>query len=322
MKIVFHHPHPLPVVKYGGIERIIYWHMLELARLGHKVVLIGHPDSQVEKHGIELIPQKHFQDPIESQIPADTDLVHLFYNYQVQLDLPTLVTMQGNGVKGEKFPLNTVFVSRKHAANHGSDQFIYNALDLSEYPYQERQFSWEKFLFLAKGSWKVKNLKGCIKACKQARKELHIAGGRDIWPSRYTTSYGMVGGADKLNIIKNSDCLLFPVRWHEPFGIAIIEAQALGLPVIGGPYGSLPELISEKTGLIAHNQKELLALIQDPGRSFDPQAIRQHIEDNFAMARHTADYLAVYQRLLDGENLNSTNPSWQLDQVAVALLPY
>ncbi len=35
MKIVFHHEHVLPVIKYGGIERIIYWHMLELVKQGH-----------------------------------------------------------------------------------------------------------------------------------------------------------------------------------------------------------------------------------------------------------------------------------------------
>ena len=56
MKIVFHHEHILPVIKYGGIERIIYWHMLELVKQGHEVVLIGNEKSDVERYGITLIP--------------------------------------------------------------------------------------------------------------------------------------------------------------------------------------------------------------------------------------------------------------------------
>ena len=56
MKIVFSHTGVLPVIGYGGIERILFWHMAELARLGHQVVLIGHPDSKVQEYGIELIP--------------------------------------------------------------------------------------------------------------------------------------------------------------------------------------------------------------------------------------------------------------------------
>ena len=54
MKVVFFHNVKLPVLKYGGIERILYWHMVELVKQGHKVVYIGHPESQVQDKGIEL----------------------------------------------------------------------------------------------------------------------------------------------------------------------------------------------------------------------------------------------------------------------------
>jgi hypothetical protein len=55
MKIVFSHSGVLPVLGYGGIERIVFWHMAELARMGHKVVLIGHPDSRV---ALSSLPSK------------------------------------------------------------------------------------------------------------------------------------------------------------------------------------------------------------------------------------------------------------------------
>ena len=171
MKVIFSHPHPLPVLKYGGSERILFWHMKELAKQGHKVVLIGHENSDVERYGIELIPMDH--DNWMSQIPKDADIVHMFTNTEIP-GIPTLITIQGNGKPGEVFSRNTVFLTKKHAAIHGSDVFVYNALDFDEYPWDESRANkaWGNFLFMAKGSWSVKNLKHCIKAAKQSKKHL------------------------------------------------------------------------------------------------------------------------------------------------------
>lgn len=320
MKIVFQHNDILPVLKYGGIERIIFWHMKDLVKLGHRVVLIGHPDSQVKKLGIELIPMQDGKD-WATLIPKDTDIVHLFYNHKVD-GFPTINTIQGNGKIGEQFNKNTAFVSKKHAENHGSDQFVYNAIDLEEYPYEFKEKKWEHFLFLAKASWRVKNLAHTIKACRSSNKHLHIAGGRWIGLSRYIHSHGMVGGEEKLNIIRSCDALIFPVRWHEPFGIAIIEAMAMGLPVIGSPYGSLPELITAETGFIVNNYDELLSKLKNPNKTFNPRTIRKYVEENFAMRRHSQSYLALYEKVIRGEELNQKNPAYQLTVRAEELLPF
>ena len=320
MKIVFNHNHILPVIKYGGIERIIYWHMKDLVRLGHQVVLIGHPESKVREHGIELIPVIEGND-WTTLIPKDTDLVHLFYNFTVP-NFPTINTIQGNGKIGEYFTKNTVFVSKKHAEIHGSDQFIYNALDLEEYPYEYKPKQWNQFLFLAKASWRVKNLDHAVKACRSNNKHLQIAGGKWFGLSRYIHSRGMVGGDEKLEIIRSCDALLFPVRWHEPFGIAIIEAMAQGLPVIGSPYGSLPELITNDVGIIVHNLDELKAVVKNPGKSFDPKVIRKYIEDHFAIRIHAERYLELYKKVIAEDELNKTIPTYQLSQRAEELLVF
>ena len=323
MKIVFHHPHPLPVIAYGGIERIIFWHMVELVRMGHQVVLIGHPDSKVEEHGIQLIP--HTNNPEQSWeelIPAGCDIAHLFYNHQCQAKIPTINTIQGNGKIGEKFILNSVFVSKKHAANHGSQSFVYNALDLTEYPFIPVKKEWNRFLFLAKASWRVKNLKHTVSACRAANKHLEIVGGRWLGLSRFIHSHGIIGGEKKMNLINKCDGLIFPVRWHEPFGIAIIEAMSQGLPVIGSPYGSLPELITPETGLIVKSYAELVEVLKNPPRKFDPLVIRKYIEENFCMAKHATTYLALYQKVMNGESLNLDNPSYNLNERAENLLPF
>lgn len=323
MKIVFQHEHFLPVFGYGGIERILFWHMVELVKRGHQVVLIGHPESKVKEYGIELIASDDGNPEAWLElIPKDADIIHLFYNFTVPGSIPTINTIQGNGKMGELFTKNTVFVSKKHAANHGSDQYVYNGIDLAEYPFTPPQKNWNKFLFLAKASWRVKNLAHTVKACRKNNKHLYIAGGKWWGLSRYIHNHGMVGGEEKMNIIRNCDALIFPVRWHEPFGIAIIEAMSQGLPVIGSPYGSLPELITKETGFIVQNYEELSDKLKNPGKIFDPLVIRKYVEDHFSIKIHTQRYLALYEKVKAGEELNALLPTYQLKQRAEELLPF
>ncbi len=322
MKIVFQHSGILPVLKYGGIERILFWHMKELAKRGHKVVLFGHPKSQVADLGIELIPMPETLEEFEEQIPDDADLLHLTYNFEAKKkEIPTLINIQGNGQIGESFSLNTVFVSKKHAENHGSSSFVYNAVDLEEYPFEDRPWDCRDLLFLAKGSWSVKNLKDCIWLAKKTRKFLHIAGGKSWLPSRYIKSYGMVGGDKKMELLKKTDALLFPVRWHEPFGIAIIEAMAHGSPVFGSQYGSLPELINDSCGKTFSSKEELRGHL-DHCLTYKRKEIRSYIEESFSIKRLTNDYLSLYERIISGESLNSQRPTWKLAQPPLELLDF
>jgi len=320
MKIVFHHHTALPVHAYGGTERILFWHMVELARLGHQVVFIGPSDSRVDTFGIEHIPCDGSD--WERLIPRNADIIHLCFNHTVAGDIPTINNIHGNGRIGERFTKNTVFVSRKHAENHGSDQFVHNAVDLSEYPFVTSKRNWEQFLFLAKASWRVKNLAHSVKACRKSKKHLHIAGGRWWGLSRFVHSHGMVGGQEKLDLLRSCDALLFPVRWHEPFGIAVIEAMSQGLPVIGSRYGSLPELITPETGFLVTSFEELLEKIKNPDRRFDPLVIRKHVEKHFSIRQYSQTYLALYQKVIDGESLTAQQPTYQLSERAENLLPF
>lgn len=322
MKIVFEHSGVLPVIKYGGTERIIYWLMQELVRLGHEVVLIGHKDSDVASIGATLIVRA--EEDWRKHIPRDADILHLFNSPPAGTEHPLMVTIEGNGRPGEVFHPNTVFVSRKHAELHGSEAFVYNGLALEEYPMvRTREHKWENFLFLAKAKWSVKNLTHCKRACKKTKKHLHVAGGSCWWDfSPYTHYYGMVAQDGKLPLMKDMDALLWPVRWHEPFGIAIIEAFSQGMPVIASPYGSLTELARPETGILCSNYAEFEAAVDRRENSFMSEQIRSICEDEFSARVMAQSYLKLYEKVIKGEMLNPKAPATVSMNDPEALLPF
>ena len=309
--------------------------MKELVSLGHEVFCITHPKSQLETIGVKAIfwdrTKKREQD-FRHLIPKEMDLIHLFYNPAQKMPLPHLITIEGNGNIGETFDRKTVFISKKHAENHGATNFVYNGLDLTEYPALFRKGkgegpahkeSWDSFAFLAKAKWSVKNLRSCVRGCRSQKKHLHICGGRWPLPSRYLHSHGMVDDRKKREVLGQSDALLFPVRWHEPFGIAVIEAMALGLPVIGSPYGSLPELISTKeVGALVKNEDELKAHLKERPYPFDKEAIRAHVEEHFSSKLMAKRYIELYKNILKGEDLQKDIPIWKPQKASESLLPF
>ena len=64
------------------------------------------------------------------------------------------------------------------------------------------------------------------------------------------TFHGFVSGDAKHALLSDADYLLIPSLWYENAPVAVIEAAAYGLGVIGSRIGGIPELIQEgRTGL-------------------------------------------------------------------------
>lgn len=322
MKVCFVHSGIIPPKTYGGTERILYWLIKELGKIGVQVYLIGHPLSDLSRIGGTLIPWTGGE--WLELVPKDTDLLHLFLtpSAEVLKRFPTLVTIHGNGKAGEEFIANTVFLSRIHAENHGASHFVYNGIDFDDYPFDpKKKLNHENYLFLAKASWKVKNLGHCIRACRKTKRHLHIAGGRSWLPSGFIHNYGMIGQQTKLDLLRKMDGLLFPVRWHEPFGVAVIEAMSQGVPVYASCYGSLPELVGQGTGVILHSYDELVSALL-ANHTFDPTYIRQYAEENFSSQVMASNYYRYYQRVIAGEVLHSNPPISRCKNSAEILLDF
>ena len=314
MNITIVNPSVIPALLYGGTERVIWYLGKELAKAGHKITYLVAQGSECDFGKIVVFnPQK----PINDQIPEDTDIVHFNFPVKEEISKPYITTIHGNSSPGQTFDLNTVFVSQNHAERHNSDQFVYNGLDWNDYGKPSITGPRSHFHFLGNAAWKVKNLRGAIDVCKVANERLAVLGGNRInfkMGFRFTTSskvkfFGMIGGQKKINLISQSKGLIFPVLWNEPFGLALTESLYLGCPVFGTPYGSLPELITEKFGFLSCNKEELARAIKNHN-SFNRKFISDYAAEKFNSAIMASSYLKKYEKILSGHTLNQNPPTY------------
>jgi glycosyltransferase involved in cell wall biosynthesis len=90
--------------------------------------------------------------------------------------------------------------------------------------------------------------------------------------------------------------LLFPIDWPEPFGLVMIEAMAMGTPVIGWRKGSVPKVIDEGvTGFVVSSIEGAVRAIEQIG-TLDRSAVRAR----FKASKMAFKYLAVYKELVVG----------------------
>lgn len=313
MKIGLIHSRVVPVEKYGGTERVVWWLGKELAKRGHEITLMA-PKGSSCSFGRFVVydPLKS----IDSQIPDELDLVHLhFITRESILKKPYLITCHGNGQSGEEFDVNTVFVSGNHAKRHGAEAFVYNGIDTNEYGVPNLDIKRNHLHFLANAAWRVKNVRGAIRMAQQAKLPLEVMGGKRLnlkMGFRLTLDprihfHGQLGGAQKLNLIGNSRALLFPVLWHEPFGLAIIESMYFGCPIFATPWGSLPELVPPEMGFLSASLSEHVEQLNDFSR-FDHKKIHEHVCDNFGASQMAEKYLGYYEQVVHGKSINAKQP--------------
>jgi glycosyltransferase involved in cell wall biosynthesis len=116
----------------------------------------------------------------------------------------------------------------------------------------------------------------------------------------------MVGGQKKFDLLNGSRGLIFPVRWHEPFGLAVIESLYFGCPVFATPYGALPELVDPTCGVLSERGEDLVHAIRT--QSFDPHSCHARATKMFDHLQMGRKYLELFERVASGETLNATRP--------------
>ena len=311
MHILLAHSAVIPVFAYGGTERVVWDLGRALVDMGHRVTYLVPEGSTCD-----FAPVLHLCEDVslQAQIPRDVDIAHFHFDPGETLSMPWLFTEHGNAAPRRTLPINTVFVSRDHAKRHGAKAFVHNGLDWRSYGAADLEHARSHFHFLGKAAWRVKNVQGAIDVARVAGERLAVLGGSRFnfrRGLRLTLSprirfHGMVGGAEKFRLLSTSRGLVFPVVWHEPFGLAVIESLYFGCPVFATPYGALPELVPPECGALSSSCSELADMLKSD--SFDRRACHAHAVQNFNALRMAADYVQLYERVLAGEMLNNRSP--------------
>lgn len=305
----------IPVYAYGGTERVMWDLGKKLVQMGHKVSYLVPKGSHCKF--ARILPIQSEQ-PWHAQIPDDIDIVHFQFNPQFEtedaFEYPYLFTEHGNTTPAQPLPLNTVFVSYNHAQRHGSSAFVLNGLDWSTYGSVDFDRPRTHLHFLGKAAWQVKNIAGAINIAQRTGIDLDVLGGKRfnlkrgvrLTFSRKIHFHGMAGGQHKNRLINGSCGLLFPVRWHEPFGLAVIESLYFGCPVFATPYGALPELIPTSCGVLSDHAEVLINAIHT--HKIEMRACHAHAIQNFSADTMARNYITYYERVLSGEKLNTVAP--------------
>jgi len=314
VKITIVHNSKIPVTAYGGIERVIWYLAEELLKMGHKITFLVEKGSYCPFAPVVAYdPQKS----INAQIPSPADFVHLHFQPNEIIDFPHLITVHGNLPEETVFFPNTNFVSQNHAKRYNADAFVYNGLNWDDYGKPDLKNQRNYIHFLGKAAWRIKNVRGAIEIAKQNKTEIKILGGQRInlkmgfrfTTTKYATFYGMVGASKKNEILNGSKGLIFPVLWHEPFGLAIIESLYYGCPIIGTKYGALPELVSPEYGFLSNTLNELSEAIGILG-SYNQKRCHEYALNQFNSRIMTENYLKLYDRILNGEKINRDVPQF------------
>jgi glycosyltransferase involved in cell wall biosynthesis len=103
------------------------------------------------------------------------------------------------------------------------------------------------------------------------------------------------------------DCVVLP-SIMEGFGFVLVEAMAVGKPVIASRVGGIPEIVEDGvTGILVDPRdsrslaKQIILLLQDPQRRLTMgRAGKRRVQEHFTRKRMNEQLCEVYGELLEG----------------------
>ena len=170
---------------------------------------------------------------------------------------PTVLTAHGptDGRPGQYFRLLDLPVVAIPEAQPGTAPdlpwagVVHNAIDVATYPFRADKddvvlflgrMAPEKGAHLAAGAARAAGYP-VVPAGKAAEAHERRSFDEQVAPTPGpdATRVGEVGGARRTELLAAARCLVCPVQWDEPFGLASIEAMACGTPVVALRRGAM-----------------------------------------------------------------------------------
>jgi glycosyltransferase involved in cell wall biosynthesis len=109
---------------------------------------------------------------------------------------------------------------------------------------------------------------------------------------------GPVNLKQKRSLLSRARGFLNPIEWEEPFGMTMLEAMALGCPVISFARGAAPEIVVDgQTGFLVHHLDEMVQSIPRIDE-IDRDITRAHVEQHFSARVMAENYTQIYERVM------------------------
>ncbi len=320
-----------PPLKYGPWEKVAS-HIAEgLVSRGHDVTLFATANSQTAGRLFATIEKPYEEDKeIDPKVAEclhisalmeradEFDIIHNHFDflpltYSKLIKTPMITTIHGFSSDKilpvyEKYNEHTHYISISDADRNKILNYlttIYHGL-----PPEEFQLGLTKkdyLLYFGRLHYD-KGAHTAIQIAKKCHKKLLIAGliqdetyyNTHILPhiDDETVVYcGNVGKEKRNSLLSEASALLHPIYFDEPFGLSVVEAMMCGTPTIAFNRGSMPELITDKTGFLVATEEEAIAAV-DKLSTIDPAACRQEAINKFGLDKMIDNYLNAYQEIL------------------------
>src|SRR5215469_10445389 len=109
---------------------------------------------------------------------------------------------------------------------------------------------------------------------------------------------GPMNMRQKVNLLNRAHGFLNPIEWEEPFGIVMIEAMAVGCPVISFDRGAASEIVAHgETGFLVHTTAEMAQCIPHIDE-IDRDALPVYVEQNFSARVMAEKYVRIYEKVI------------------------
>lgn len=199
-----------------------------------------------------------------------------------------------------KFPLDFVGV-------------VYNGIDMRQFTTARRQKREDFFVWLGRFTpEKAPHL--AIEAARQADVPLVLAGTIDRYAKTSVDYFhkeiepqidkkrvryaGPVNMKQKVSLLRRARGFLNPIEWEEPFGMVMIEAMALGCPVISFKRGAASEIVVHgETGFLVKTLDEMVEFIPRLDE-IDRETLRPYVEQHFSACVMAQNYVKIYEQVI------------------------
>jgi glycosyltransferase involved in cell wall biosynthesis len=221
------------------------------------------------------------------------------------LDIEYIVGYPGTFSKRRVFPSHawrhTVQgMQGKQNSPEWDDAVIPHYLDMADWPMREPDRVGEHVLFLGRlGDHKGLGL--AAKVAQECGVKLLVSGllapGQKIEDVLPRGRHVVWAGPSDHAKLSEARCLFAASRYTEPFGMVVIEAGAVGCPVVTTDWGAFPEIVQHgTTGYRCNDFEEFVAAVDNAPTIYD-DACRQRVVENYSLDAVWPQYDAYFRRV-------------------------